>query len=85
MAMRVHSKAEALSKHPEQQPGEVLLTNCSSDEPDEFANIDYQTKEAGLVAYDENYRTIPYWFPVFVSTAEYNKVMGDVNKVEIGH
>jgi len=69
--------------HPEAK-GRVLLKYCSSDEPDEFANIDYQTKEAGLVAYDENYRAIPYWFPVFVSPAEYNKVTGEVT-VEIGH
>ncbi|KKT79299.1 MAG: hypothetical protein UW75_C0018G0004 [Parcubacteria group bacterium GW2011_GWF2_44_8] len=74
-----------MESHPEQKPGEVWLTNCDGDEPDDFDCIGYQTKRAGQRAYDKDGKVVSRCFPVFVSTAEYNKVMGDVNKVEIGH
>ena len=70
--------------HPEQKPGEVWLTNCNGDEPDDFDCIGYQTKRAGQRAYDKDGKVVSRCFPVFVSTAEYNKVMDGV-KVEIGH
>jgi hypothetical protein len=74
--------AKTENTHPEAKPGEIFLSNCSSDEPDDFDSIGYQTKRAGFTAYDTNNQIISHMFPVFVWETEYNKVMGEV-KVEI--
>lgn len=61
---------ETFRPHPEAQSGEVLLCNCYADEPDEFENIDYQTKRAGKIAYDANGQVLMRYFPVFVWKVE---------------
>jgi hypothetical protein len=58
--------------HPEQKAGMVFLCNCYLDEPDEFANISYQTKVAGKIAYDPDGQVLTRHFPVFISQAEHN-------------
>ncbi len=79
MPVRVYVIGEKTTKpHPEQKLGEVFLTNCNADEPDDFDNIDYQSKRAGMNAYDETGQILPRHFPVFVSLAEYNIVHKEV-------
>ncbi len=79
MPVRVYVIGEKPTKpHPEQKLGEVFLTNCNADEPDDFDNIGYQSKRAGTTAYDETGQVILHYFPVFVFLAEYNIVNKEV-------
>ena len=64
--------------HPEQKPGEVWLKDCNGAEPDEFEEIEYQTKRAGQTAYDKNGNVVPYHFPVFVWEVEHNSRQREV-------
>ncbi len=57
--------------HPECQPGEVFLINCSISEPDEYDDIDYATRRAGNTSYDDRGEKLSGYFPVFVLKAEY--------------
>lgn len=60
--------------HPELQRGEVFLCDCSADEPDDFANIEYQTKRAGVTSYWPDRSVKKHYFPVFVYEIEYRKI-----------
>jgi hypothetical protein len=70
------------SAHPEKKPGEIFLTNCNGDEPDEFNQINYQTKRAGRNSYDQSGQLLSNHFPVFVWETEYNH---QSKEVKIGH
>lgn len=64
--------------HPEQRRGEVFLCDCNADEPDDFANIAYQTKRAGTKSYRKDGTVQPHYFPVFVYETEYRQVHPEV-------
>jgi hypothetical protein len=76
--------AVLMTSHPEQQPGEVLLTNCYHSQPEDYETISYQNKRRGLVTYDTDGRINPHMFPVFVSETEYG-LRNKETTVEIGH
>ena len=64
--------------HPELRKDETFLKNCYNGEPDEFDQIDFQTKRAGCNAYSESGRFLQHHFPVFVSTTEYDRLKREV-------
>ena len=64
--------------HPEQRKDETFLQNCYSGEPDQFADIEFQTKRAGKLAYDIFGVVQLHFFPVFVLTTEYDRLKREV-------
>ena len=60
--------------HPEKKPDESWYINLDTREPDfdhSYAEITFQSKRLGRIAYDINGEEIPNCVPVFVSKEEY--------------
>ena len=56
--------------HPETEPGEVFITNCSYTNDDSYEQMEWKTKRVGLIAYDSDGRPVRGLYPVFVKLEE---------------
>ena len=77
-----HNEDLPPQNHPEQRPGEVLLTNWDRNNSKGPDITGYQNIRSGSIAYDESGQEIQDHFPVFVPLAEYNIVN---KETKIGH
>lgn len=66
----------ASKNHPEQQEGEIFLSNSNDEDAMDGTNrtyyqcIGWKTKRRGRTAYDVNGKVVNRMFPVFVQIAE---------------